>query len=84
MKAGSLSWESGINHMFTKQGPEERQIEPLSRITAVLEYGMHHRHATSYRIVQLEHSLCTCVDLEIASFRQLDILPSRYTSTRYE
>ena len=26
----------------------------------------HHRHDTSYRIVQLEHSLCTCVDLGIA------------------
>ena len=36
-------------------------------VAVVLVPGMsHHRHDTSYRIVQLEHSLCTCVDLGIA------------------
>jgi len=31
----------------------------------------------------LEYALCTCVNLGIATFRELDILPSRVPDTGY-
>lgn len=42
-------------------------------------------HITACRVVQLEHSLCACVDLfRFATSRELDVIPSRYTTTEYD
>lgn len=60
---------------------DERTTTNFTCITAVL---VHHTNIASHRIVRLEHSLCTCADLGIATSREMDILPSRHTATGYD
>ena len=47
-------------------------------------YHTHHSPIAYYRIVWLEYSLSARVHLVIAVLREVDILPSRYTSSGYE